>query len=280
LEELRKRLIGYFPELTSKELEKQLVSLSPVRKQGKFYFLAGRESDIFLREKRLYFSKLKWQEATTLTKILEKIPTITSVYVTGSLAMENVSSPADDIDILVVTRPHSLWFTRLLVICWTSLIGKYRLHGSSGEFGWCFNLWLDQNHLEMPKNSRSIYSAYEVVQAKQLLGTENELLKKNGWVNEYINYSTNVQKSKDYETRTNSGGKILGMLDLGAYFLQRLYMSPRLTRERVERGAAFFHPRQTDHIIEEKWQRTLKEIGVGEKDVALLAEFFKKGNAV
>lgn len=277
--ELKQRLIGLYPDLNAIQLEKELSRLVQVDKKGEWYFLRGQDQAVELREKRAYFSQIKYTEVKTLVKILKRFPMITSAYITGSVAMGNAVSVADDIDVLIVTRPQTLWLTRLFVVCWTSLIGKYRLHGSNGEYGWCFNLWLDQHHLQIPKNTRSVYSAYEVVQAKQVLGTENELLASNRWINEYINYPIDEAKTEYYEMRKKDerGNPIFKVIEEFAYFIQRLYMRPKRTRERVGRGYAFFHPRKTDEIILTQWQKILEKSGVEKKDVQELVAFFEKG---
>lgn len=53
---------------------------------------------------------------------------------------------------------------------------------------------------------------------------------------------------------------ILTQLDDLAYRLQRLYMSRKITRERVGRHFAFFHPRPTGKIVLEEYRRRLDKI--------------------
>lgn len=281
-EELLTRLI--VPDQVDEKAFIRTLQKTPHIKQiEKYWLLEGHDSDVKIRKQRAVFSESKQPEILRLLSILKKIPSISSVYITGSLAMNNVSSESDDIDLLIVTKPNMMWISRLVVVLWTTLIGKYRLHASSGEWGWCFNLWLDQNHLEIPKNDRSVYLAYEVVQAKMILGTENELLTKNEWVNEYINYSSKSEKRKDYETRTKreeissqfslwknatlrlcrrSLKRVIHLIDVLAFFIQKIYMQPRMTREKVGRGFAFFHPRATEQIILKRWREELEKIGV------------------
>lgn len=289
--ELYSRLIGKFPQISLSQFSKEVSATLGIEKSKDWLYLSAYLDHIKTRQKRQYFSTIKKREAQTILSVLENIPTITSAYITGSLAMDNVSSMADDIDILIVTVPGTLWLTRLIVVLWTSLIGKYRLHDTNGEWGWCFNLWLDQNHLQMQESSRSVYSAYEVIQAKQLLGTQNELLAHNQWVNEYINYSENGKTTKHYETRRKEIGEVISYQLLGirifapivwvleklSYLLQRLYMQPKKTKERVGAGFAFFHPRETKKLIMKKWQERLREMGISKKEIEDLARFFEEG---
>lgn len=284
--ELKNRLMGIV-EVSDQELLKELKTLPQLIKVKEYWVLKGHESDVELREKRRYFSQFKKAELQTLISRLKKIPTISSVYVTGSLAMDSASSLADDIDLLVVTKPNTMWLTRLIVVLWTTLIGKYRLHVSNGEWGWCFNLWLDQNHLEIPKDDRSVYLAYEVVQAKLELGTQNELRRANGWVTEYINYSSVGENSQNYGARTmgEGGGTpfwtiLLLPIDWVCYGLQKLYMQPRRSREKVGRGFAFFHPRDTKGLILKKWREELTDLKLSEKEISELIQVFEKGRLV
>lgn len=52
--------------------------------------------------------------------------------------------------------------------------------------------------------------------------------------------------------------KIFTQLDRLAYRLQRVYMRKKITRERVSRHYAFFHPRPTGKIIMEKYKKRLQ----------------------
>lgn len=54
--------------------------------------------------------------------------------------------------------------------------------------------------------------------------------------------------------------KILTQLDELAYRLQRRYMRAKLTRERVGRHYAFFHPRPTGKIVLEEYKRRTQTI--------------------
>ena len=54
--------------------------------------------------------------------------------------------------------------------------------------------------------------------------------------------------------------KILTQLDYLAYRLQRWYMKPKMTSERVGRHYAFFHPRPTGKIVVEEYNRRLKHL--------------------
>src|SRR3989344_4752299 len=67
------------------------------------------------RLRRQRASQRKLFLATRLAGILRLVPTINFVAVTGSLAVGNAKR-TDDIDLLIITSPNTLWLTRLLVI--------------------------------------------------------------------------------------------------------------------------------------------------------------------
>jgi len=52
--------------------------------------------------------------------------------------------------------------------------------------------------------------------------------------------------------------KLLTQLDHLAYRLQRWYMKPKMTRERIGRHSAFFHPRPTGKIVLEEYKKRLQ----------------------
>ena len=67
-----------------------------------------------LRRQREKFSQVKWKIAKKVGESLRIFPTIAAVYVTGALAMNNCPKD-DDIDIMIITSPNTLWVTRFFV---------------------------------------------------------------------------------------------------------------------------------------------------------------------
>lgn len=281
LAELSSRLMGNFSTISETELKHTARQMNELDSRQDFWFLKGKDHLVQLRKKRQYFSQLKQDEVRTLQKVLEVVPTISSAYITGALAVENSHSISDDIDILIVTKTGSLWLTRLFVILMTGLRGKYRLHGSGGEFGWCFNLWLDQKHLQQPKSSRSVYTSYELLQSKQILGTKDELRMANEWIKEYINYSHDNDQKNNYEAQRKPERvwwlTLLRIFELLSYRFQLFYMASRRTTERVGEGFAFFHPRDTKGKILNKWKERLQQSGLSSNEVSQLVSYFEKG---
>lgn len=191
-----------------------------------------------LKEK---ISKNKWQTAFAAGERLSKISSILAVFVTGSLSMNNVVSH-DDIDLMIIVAPNTLWLTRLWVniIFWTT---RRKPNTKKANNKICPNLWLDTNNLHI--KNHDIYRAHEVLQAKLLwerTSIQQEFLKQNKWVEKYLSvaYKTQTKKYKFTKISTNS---ILYLFNALAFMVQYIYMHSKMTNEKVGLGYAFFHPK-------------------------------------
>ena len=92
-----------------------LSTLPMVDHSQDLYFFKGRKSIVKLRQARSRWSQEKLKLARRVGEWLKVIPTIQMVALTGALAMSN-SAVTDDIDLMIVTSPHTLWLTRPLVL--------------------------------------------------------------------------------------------------------------------------------------------------------------------
>jgi hypothetical protein len=202
--------------------------------------------------------RYKVGEVRRVCQVLGAVPWVEAVLVTGSLAM-GVAAVNDDVDFCLIVRPKRLWLTRALVGIWATLMGKRRSWRGEEPNSWCFNLWLDTDHLRVEPQDRSLYSAYEVTQAKWVWergGWKERWLAENGWVKNWLPQAE-VESRAPQRHAESSSNFLLDWLDHVSFRLQWWYMRPHHTRERVERGAAFFHPRDTRKNLETTWQNIL-----------------------
>lgn len=222
-------------------------------KDGFFYLHQNFSSQIVTqRKQREYWSSIKWRtEVQLLKKILENIPTIQEAYITGSLAVQNVHSLHDDIDVLIVARQNTLWLTRMLVIFFTAIIGKYRLHDTEGRNSWCFNLWLEPSSLTLPKGRRNLYTAYEIFQAKQIVGYNNSLLSRNVWITNFLTVDSSIFSRSEVEHKNTSF--LITIINKLCYQFQFLYMATRRTSETVSLDRAFFHPQNAQVFVRKQF---------------------------
>lgn len=246
LSELHSRLIFSKP-VSRPQLSRALKSLltsHQVARSGVFYYLPGKSSLIAKRLRRQKLALPLVARARFLASKISYLPGILAIFLTGSLAMSN-SGQNSDIDFLVITKPGRLWTTRFLLTLYTSLLGLRRTPTSTHNAGkLCLNLYLTPNSLALPPGKRTLYTAYELIQALPLydpFDTRLRLLSANPWIRDFLpNYSIH-KRSSSLPIIHNSLFIIL--LERLIYRLQLLYMQRKITRELVTPDMAFFHPR-------------------------------------
>ncbi len=195
------------------------------------------------RLKKEKISQAKWKIAFAAGERLGRIPNILAVFVTGSLAMNNATKN-DDIDLMLVVAPNTLWITRLWVNLqfwpWRRKPGVLQAPDKI-----CPNLWLDTPHLRL--NPKNLYIAHEILQAKLLwekIPIAQEILRQNSWVNKYLPVAyANLTSRKRIPLSLIQERAGVRFLNLLAFVLQYIYMLPKMTTEKIGLGYAFFHPR-------------------------------------
>ncbi|MBI2010445.1 MAG: hypothetical protein HYS86_04710 [Candidatus Chisholmbacteria bacterium] len=267
-----------------------------IARVGHYYTLKGRTYFVNLRHHRGSWSRPKLIEAKRVGEWLKIIPTITMVAVTGALSMGNTDKD-DDIDLLIVTTPNTLWLTRLLVVPLISLIAKRRtpstsyksldpeqakrvegLKDKSFNNAICLNLWLDETALMIPKKNQNLYTAHEVAQVKPLWSrparrspeqsrkgeggreVKNKLLIHNRWVKQFLaNIKILSKPTKEKSTKPSS---VVNIVNQFAFLIQHLYMKRRITREKVTLHAAFFHPKNTKSEVMKQYHFRLRQLNI------------------
>lgn len=246
--------------LSKEELHKWRVNLEnfenknfPVQFKNGFYFLKGREIIIKKRKQREKFSRKKLNIAKKAANLLEKIPTIKFIGVTGALAMNNAGFNSD-IDLMIITKSGKLWTTRLLVYILLKITG-YKLRSpylKNEKDKLCINMWLDEKDLIWNKKDRNIYTAHEIVQVVSLVNkykTYEKFLLKNRWVLDYWPNATTIENRENNKDIEN---KYVSIIEQVAYYLQRYYMRTKITREIVTPKRAIFHPNDWGKIVLDK----------------------------
>ncbi len=245
-----------FP-LTSSELHSRLIRVKATRAQliralahfpstRGYYHLPGRSSLVTRRLRRAQLSAPLQSRARALATRLGHIPGVLAIYLTGSLAVSN-SGPQSDIDLMVITGPGRLWTTRLLLTLYTSLRSWRRFphsRHSSGKL--CLNLFLSPASYLLPPSRRSLYTAYELIQAVPIYDphhTHSNLLSANVWIHSYLpNFRPPHRTGGDLPALTTTRITPAYIFEKLAYALQLSYMRHRITREYITPDSAFFHP--------------------------------------
>lgn len=269
----RTRVLSHAP--TPTQVNRALASLVQKRllkKEGISFSLRQMSGLVEIRRQRFLQDQAKWREVRSAVGWFKHIPWIQAIFVTGSLAMNN-AGPDEDIDFMIVTAPDRLWLTRLVVSGLAWLRGKRRSWQGEEKRSWCFNLWLEADQLDLFEKYASLYTAYELIQARlvfQRHQTGEKLLTANRWIEQYLPSATRLRgrrlfaKSKNGFwlplERSDFISDILDSLNRAAFTFQYWYMKSHMTRETVTRKYALFHPRDTQGWLYSRWRRVLEEL--------------------
>jgi hypothetical protein len=241
---------------------KKLLKLKKINKSGNLYFLPGRIYITTLRHRRKHTSSQKWIISKQASCLIQKIPFVEGLFITGSLSLNNADK-LDDIDFMIITKPNTLWITRILVVL---LLKQKNLRRSPGlpehsstlvSNKICDNLYLDLNHLNIPSTqppgslgkSRLFYLAHEILQAKPVFdrgGVHQRFLLANSWVQKYLSNAYSSQTKHTPKSLLSHSNLIIDPIlfisNFLLYILQYVYMKPKIRNETVSMGFAFFHP--------------------------------------
>jgi hypothetical protein len=140
-----------------------------------FWYLAGREHLVGLRLEREAYSLVLWRQAERYGRLIAAVPFVRMVSVTGSLAMNNVVGPQDDIDLLIVATKNRVWLARGLTILIVRLARRMGVE-------LCPNYVLAEHRLLL--GNPSLYIAHEMAQLVPVYGldTYHRFLQSNTWL--------------------------------------------------------------------------------------------------
>lgn len=265
-------LVGFFVDSATFTKALQLLqSQKLLVYSGEFLFVSGLSVEKMVdlassRKKRAEYAQAKWLELEEFIAFARRIPFIKGVAVTGSLAVNNTIQD-DDIDFMIVTASNRLWVSRLLVILYATLRGKRRSFAKEEKNSWCFNLWVEESELQLPVSARSTYEAYEVVQAVWVL-SKGSISKKFRLVNKWTQKHIFMSGLGTMERTASAFSffelpvitQVFSLINIFVFLVQYAYMKPHMTREKVSKKYAFFHPRDTKSVVFENWKNTLMRL--------------------
>lgn len=243
LEELKTRLVGPFSNTLLTSTLSKMLRKGEIIKTANYYHLPEKELLVSRRESRKTISLPQLAQAKEIAAKFGNVKGVLAIYLTGSLAMSN-SNTNSDIDLMIITENHRLWTTRILLTIYAELRGlRRRPHSPHSSGKVCLNLYLTPESFTLPTSKRSLYTAYELIQAIPLYDPHNthpDLLLANSWIHSFLpNYPL---PKGGFLVPKGSDSKGINILEYLAYNLQLLYMRPKLTCEYITPDSAFFHP--------------------------------------
>lgn len=186
-------------------------------------------------------------------KYLSKMEGVLMVGVTGSVAAESALKK-EDIDLLIVTKEDGLWWWRIYLrfFIWWNKIPHRKFGKKEVADEFCFNLWLDENNLGMPKGKRNLKNATDLIMMK-VLWEQNDIyykfLKNNKWVKKFLatGFEERIKISRkiDKKIRRKKGKYLMkifnGILFGGQYLYMRVVNKQKPKKNEINYGQAFFH---------------------------------------
>ncbi len=167
------------------------------------------------------------------------------IGLTGSVATR-YPRPSDDIDLLIIVKRNRLWLLRLKVKLCAIINGlpiRSRNSARSQDL-FCFNLWLDESALVVPKPKQNLKNALDLVQMEVLWesgGVFSLFLKENSWATKWA-ANGYFRASRFAAKRFLPSPNTFYWPNLILFWFSYLYMKPAIRREYVTPFSAYFHP--------------------------------------
>jgi hypothetical protein len=229
---------------------KKLAEEGRINNDG-YYSIPEGKSSTEIRKKRTIISRRKLLAAKRISKLLQTIPTIFCIGISGSLASLNADTDAD-IDFFLIVAPGTVWSTRLVVLGLLALTGKRRKKNDRITHDkCCVNMIVSADALHLPSDRHDVYTAHEIAQLLPLFEkrkTYQRFLFENAWITRFL---PNISLHKPDRARNNFSPnpiiKLFNLWDKIAKKLQIYSIEKTVTNETISDNLLAFHP--DDHRI-------------------------------
>ncbi|MCK4800317.1 hypothetical protein KAS31_05040 [Candidatus Parcubacteria bacterium] len=275
--------------LNTSEYLKKYVS----HKHG-FYFLKNRTDIVQQRFDRKKLADQKWKRIMKIFWIMQVLPFMKMVLVSGSLAIGN-SKKGSDIDLIIVAKKGRIWMVRTFVTLLTSVFGVRR-HGNKTEDRICLNHYITDRSLQIPfeslYNAQSYLHLINIYNSKKDKKLFKDFQEENKWISKY---AQNYKHSRLESFRSIKKNRIFSFISkffefvflgkIGNYFERKLsqIQSKRIKKDKLykESGGRItisnnqleFHPSSHEANIIPEFNRRMKELKLfefeGQKDSGL-----------
>ncbi|MGI8419260.1 MAG: hypothetical protein ACR2LN_01300 [Candidatus Levyibacteriota bacterium] len=210
-----------------------------------YYCLDGREYIINERINNLQEVENKRALVEKVIPQLAKIPTILFIGISGGLAAGSAKKE-DDIDLFIIAKKGTLFFTRFSVLLRLQLLGrrrKRRQKYASDMF--CPNFLVDENSMAFSTENQDIYTAREIAQLVPIFERENMyriFLTQNSWIEQFLPNVFKEKRSARFQGASAKKIFLLDFLEKASRFIQISYMKTAQTTEIITNTTLAFHP--------------------------------------
>ncbi len=230
-----------------------LNNLKPlITREGSYYYLTGRHGMVRKREERTKESEKKVRSAKESISFISLIPSVIFIGISGSVAMRNCKKE-DDIDLFIIARKNTVWFTRLCILFLLQLTGKRRKRqDTTGTNQLCVNMLMSEHALTLSWERHSLYTAHEVTRMIPIFERDNmykRFLRANRWVRRYLPNSLDTKRLRYKDTKREGEKSLnilisqyLNLLEPLAKAVQLWYMRGHRTTEEISDTLLAFHP--------------------------------------
>ena len=252
LEQIIKKTLEYGQkfggQLTKKQLFERLIGDQIYKKEEVYKFIEQTLRPAGTSLDREVFLEEKLKKAKELAKLIEKqFKDILMIGITGSVAA-GYPKKNDDIDIMIITKINKLWINRfkLRFFIFFNKIPhrKYGQKENKDEF--CFNLWMDEEALKLPKSRKNLRNAMDLILMKPIINrnkTYEKFIMANIWAKKWVatGYSGLINRSSIIDRRENKNNYLDKVVNWLVFCPQFWYMKKRIKKENVGLHEAFFH---------------------------------------
>jgi len=167
-----------------------------------FYYFKDKKNIVRERIKKEKVSINKWRKTKKVAKILQKLPYVKMVGITGSLAINNTKS-LSDLDFFIVVKASRIWLGRLIATLVIHLSGQRR-YGQKIKDRACLNSYIADQSLKI--ETRDLYSASEYFHLIPLVDYNIyiKFKKANSWIGKYFLFPKYDQSKNQRIITSNS----------------------------------------------------------------------------
>lgn len=202
------------------------------------------------KNKKNKWRKIKITKAKRLANLIKNnFEEILFLGVTGSVASGHPQQD-DDIDILIITKSNALWKNRFKLRWWINKnkIPHRKYNSIEKKDQFCFNLWLDENFLEIPNQRQNLQNAMDLILLIPLLNRNNiyeKFILSNKWATKFVatGYNRIVKdlRFKNNDLRIEQNFILRNVSNMMYFWPQYWYMKKKIRGEMVNLHQAFFH---------------------------------------
>lgn len=219
-------------------------------KNGALYSLKKVDYEDY--EKNKIHAKKLIESAFRVSDLLQKIPWIEMIAVTGSVAALNAQTNSD-IDLLIITKPKRLFLSRLFVVLILKVLGIYwNKKDPAGKI--CPNIFMARNNLAWETKKQNFYTANEVSLVYPIYSKNNcyfDFLDQNKWICDYLpNFSIHVENCPTVKICNECKSNLLiDLLEFTSRKAQMAYMRKKQTKEVVQNDFIHFNIHDKTHSV-------------------------------